>query len=165
LQLGSWNQRQAGHFIFGVAMPIIQSPMLTTRQFVLGLMVAVFAGIVAAILDPSPAWMFGAIALALPLVFVWAFRADPRARRPGLAVLLVTTLLLIELVLVLKAVGYPFRLWMVAAVVLGTILASAMGLFTQGRERRQIAAYVAIGLAVIAVPAVFLFAGSDVPFF
>src|SRR5215216_1642137 len=119
-------------------MPITSPPMLTTRQFVLALMVAVFGGVVVAILDPSPAWVFGAVALVLPLDFGWALFADPRARRPGPAVLLVTTFLLSELVWVLKAVGYPFRLWMAAAAVLATILASAMGPFTQGRERRQI---------------------------
>jgi hypothetical protein len=139
--------------------------MLTTRQFVLALMIAVFAGIVVAILDPSPAWIFGAMALALPLVFGWALVADPRARRPGLAVLIVTSFLLIELLLILKAVGHPFRLWMAAAAVLATLLASAMGLFTQGHEKRQIAMYIAIGLPVILVSAVLVLVVTDVPFF
>jgi hypothetical protein len=105
------------------------------------------------------------MALVLPLVFGWALFADLRARRPGLAVLLVTTFLLSELLLVVKAVGYPFRLWMAAAAVLATLLASAMGLFTQSRERRQIAMYIAVGLPVILVLAVAVFVVSDVPFF
>jgi hypothetical protein len=108
--------------------------MLTTRQFVLGLMVAVLGGIVAATLRVSPAWMFGAVPLMLAIVFVWVLRADPRARRRGPAVLLVTSFLLFELVFVMAVVGYPFRLWMVAALVLATLLASALGLFTQGRR-------------------------------
>ena len=72
-------ERVAGRFIFGVAMPITQPPMLTTRQFVLGLMIAVFGGIVAATLRLQPAWMFGAVALMLAIVFVWVLRPDPRA--------------------------------------------------------------------------------------
>jgi hypothetical protein len=155
----------AGRFIFGVAMPITQPPMLTTRQFVLGLMVAVFGGIVAATLRLSPAWMFGAVPLLLAIVFVWVLRADPRARRRGPAVLLVTSFLLFELVFVLLVVGYPFKGWMVAALVLATLLASALGLLTERGERRQIAMYVAIGLPVILVPAVILFVVSHVPFF
>jgi hypothetical protein len=134
--------------------------MPTTRQFVLGLMAAVFGAIVTVGLRLSPAWIFGAMAL----VFVWLLRADPRARRGGPAIFLVTSFLLFELVLVLIVVGYRFRLWMVAALVLATLLASAMG-FTQGRERRQIAMYVAIGLPVVLVPTVLLFVVTDVPFF
>jgi nitrate reductase NapE component len=138
--------------------------MPTTRQFVLGLMAAVFGAIVTVGLRLSPAWIFGAMALILALVFVWLLRADPRARRGGPAIFLVTSFLLFELVLVLIVVGYRFRLWMVAALVLATLLASAMG-FTQGRERRQIAMYVAIGLPVVLVPTVLLFVVTDVPFF
>lgn len=103
--------------------------------------------------------------MMLALVFVWVLRSDARARRRGPAILLVTSFLLFELVFVLLVVGYPFRRWMVAALVFGTLLASAMGLFTQGRERRQIAIYVAIGLPVILVPAVALLMVLDGPFF
>jgi hypothetical protein len=39
-----------------------------------------------------------------------------------------------------------------------------MALFTQGRERRQIAMYIAVGLPVILVLAVAVFVVSDVPF-
>ena len=127
-------------------------------------MAAVFGAIVTVRLRLSLAWIFGAIALILALVFVWLLRDDPRARRGGPAVFLVTSFLLFELVMVLIVVGYRFRLWMVATLVLATLLASAMGLFTQGRERRQIAIYVAIGLPVVLVPTVLLFVVTDVPF-
>jgi hypothetical protein len=127
-------------------------------------MLAVLVGIVAAALRLSPAWLFGGMALVLAIGFVGVLRGEPRARRPGPAIVLVTTFLLVELVLVLRAVGSPFRLWMVAAVVLATFLAWAMALFSQWRERRQLAMYAAIGLTLIMVPAVLLFVASDVPF-
>jgi hypothetical protein len=127
--------------------------MLTTRQFVLGLIVG-GVGVSIAVRLGLFLWVPGAVALGLAIVTVLLLRDDPRARRRGPAVLLVTSVLLGELVCVLTIVGYPFRLWMVAALVLGAILASAMGLFTQGRERRKAAMYVAIGLPVILVLAV-----------
>jgi hypothetical protein len=139
--------------------------MPTTRQFVLGLTVAVVGGAVAAILGLPPAWLFGAVALGFVLISVRLFRDDPRVRRPRPALLIVSSVLLGELVFVLAAVDY-FRLWMVAAGVLATLLASATGLLvTQGRERRQIATYIAIGLLVILVPAVLLFLVSHAPLF
>jgi hypothetical protein len=112
-----------------------------------------------------PAWLFGAAALVLAIVYARVLRADPRATRRGPAVLLDTSFLLLELVLILAFGGYPFRLLMVAAVVLATLPASALGLFTQGRERRQIAMYIAIGFPVTLVLAVLVFVASNVPFF
>jgi CDP-diglyceride synthetase len=138
--------------------------MPTTRQFVLALMVAVLVGIVAAALRLSPGWLFGGMALVLAIAFVGTLRGEPRARRRGPAILLATTFLLVELVLVLRAAGSPFRKWMVAAVVLATFLAWALALFAKWRERSQLAKYAAIGLTLIMVPAVLLFVASDVPF-
>ena len=141
--------------------------MQTTRQFVLSLIIGGVGVSIAVTLGLFP-WILVAVALGLALVLVRTLHDDPRARRRGPAVLLVTSVLPGVLVCVLTIVNYPFRLWMVAALVLGALLASAMGLFLQGRERRQAAMYVAIGLPVILVLAVAVSVVrvvSDVPFF
>jgi hypothetical protein len=137
--------------------------MPTARQFVLALMAAVLWVVVAAVLSPSPAWLFGGGALLLAFVYAGLLR-DPTVPRRGPAALVDTSFLVLELVLFLLVGGY-FRLWMVVAFVLATMLASAAGLFTQGRERRQIAMYTAIGLPVILVLALLVFANFNVPFF
>jgi hypothetical protein len=142
----------------------ITLPMPTTRQFVLGLMAAVLWVVVAAVLSPSPAWLFGGAALLLAFVYAGVLRADSVATRRGPAAFVDTSFLLLELVLFLLVGGY-FRLWMVVAFVLATMLASAAGLFTQGRERRQIAMYTAIGFPVILVLTVLVFVKSNVAFF
>jgi hypothetical protein len=138
--------------------------MPTTRQVVLTWTVAVLVGIVAPALGLSPAWLYGGMALVLAIGFVSVLRGEPRASRPGPAIVVVTTFLVVELVLVLLAVGSPFRLWMVAAGVLATFLAWAMALFSQWGERRKMAIYAAVGLTLIMVLAVHLFVTSDVPF-
>jgi hypothetical protein len=137
--------------------------MPTARQFVLALMAAVLWVVVAAVLSPSPAWLFGGGALLLAFVYAGVLR-DPTVPRRGPAALVDTSFLVLELVLFLLVGGY-FRLWMVVAFVLATMLASAAGLFTQGRERRQIAMYTAIGFPVILVLTVLVLVKSNVTFF
>jgi hypothetical protein len=156
--VGAVKHCVAGTLHFSVAMPITW-PMPKIGPFVLAALWVVFA----AVLGPSPAWLFGALGLMLAFVYVWVLR-DPRIARRGPAALLDASFLLFELVLFLLVGGY-FRMWMVAALVLATLLASALGLFTQGRERRQVAMYTAIGLPVILVLAVLAFVEIKRPFF
>jgi hypothetical protein len=111
--------------------------MLSTRQFVLGRIIGGVGVRIAVSLGLFP-WIPVAVALGLALVLLRTLHDDPRARWRGPAVLLVTSVLLGVLVCVLTIVGYPFRLWMVAALVLGALLASAMGLSFRGaRDARQ----------------------------
>jgi hypothetical protein len=149
-------------FILGVRVPITW-PMPTARQFVLALVAAFLWVVVAAVLSHSPAWLFGGGALLLAFVYAGVLR-DPTVTRRGPAALVDTSFLLLELVLFLLVGGY-FRLWMIVAFVLATMLVSAAGLFTQGRERRQVAVYTAIGFPVILVLSVLVFVKSTVTFF
>jgi hypothetical protein len=55
--------------------------------------------------------MFGALAVMLALVYADVRYTDPRTIRRGPAVLLDTSFLLFELVLILAFGGYPFRPW------------------------------------------------------
>ena len=128
-------------------------------------MIAVHGVVVVATLRLLPTLMFGALAVILAFVYADVRRTDPRSIRGGPAGLLDASFLLFELVLILAFGEYPFRLWMVAALILAVLLASALVLFTQGRERRHIAMYIAIGLPVILVLASAVFAQSDIPFF
>jgi hypothetical protein len=147
--------------------------MLTTRQFVLGLMVACLVGAavgtVSLGLPLLATQVFGFVVLVILLVslvrLVRLLLVSPKARQLYPGVPLVTGLLLFGLMTLLTTFGY-FRMWMVAAIVMWMHLSCGIGLLTtQGRERHQLAVNMAIGVPVILVLVVLVFLVSDGPLF
>jgi len=86
-------------------------------------------------------------------------------RPKHVAVLMLVATLLLDIVIVLTALRY-FRMWEIAALVLGVLMMSAAGLLHSERRERVLAGI----MTAIAVPGIFLLAGLimlrvDAPWF